>query len=60
MSDSKPNPTLFLIAGIDIMVIVAVIGLFLKVNQLQQIVSQLVNPPPPGLELHTSAPPFTL
>jgi hypothetical protein len=34
MSNSKPNLILLLIAGIDMMVVVAVIGLFIKVNQL--------------------------
>ncbi|HDQ72506.1 MAG TPA: redoxin domain-containing protein [Chloroflexi bacterium] len=67
MTESKTNMLLLMLMGIVILLMVAIIGLFLRMNQLQQAVLGALASSPPmvseqemGLEIGTEAPAFTL
>lgn len=65
MSESRTEGLLLLLTGIVLLLMVAIIGLFLRMNQLQREVLTALEPlrqasPPSGLPSGTKAPSFTL
>jgi cytochrome oxidase Cu insertion factor (SCO1/SenC/PrrC family) len=65
MGESKTDTLLLMLMGIVILLMIAVIGLFVRVNQLQREVLAALEPlqvmnAPQGLEVGVRAPAFTL
>jgi methylamine dehydrogenase accessory protein MauD len=60
MNENKVNSILLMLIGIDILLIVAIGGLFVRVNNLQRSLSGEMQPAQEGLDVSMKAPLFTL